>query len=225
MPHSARSSLYKDDLVIFLSPKEQDFLIIWLIFDSFSGASDLACNVTKTQMVAIRCDGQQKHLASTLFPCQEVDFPIRYLGVLLSTHKLPRLVFHPMIDRMANKLHAWKGDLMNRSHRLALIKSTLSTMSIHTAISVELPPWAVKAMNQIMKGFQWMGSNVVHGGKCIVAWSRVQRLLDLGSLGITDLNILGWVLQARWLWLQHTQPTLPWITIQGATGGTVATFF
>jgi hypothetical protein len=69
MPHSARSSLYKDDLVIFLSPKEQDFLIIWLIFDSFSGASDLACNVAKMQMVAIRCDGQQKHLASTLFPC------------------------------------------------------------------------------------------------------------------------------------------------------------
>jgi hypothetical protein len=52
--HSA--SLYADGLVVFLSPKEQDFLITRLIFDSFSGASGLACNITKMQMLAIRCD-------------------------------------------------------------------------------------------------------------------------------------------------------------------------
>jgi hypothetical protein len=56
-----RSSLYVDDLVIFLSPKEQDFLIIRWIFDSFSGASDLTCNISKTQMMAMRCYEQQKN--------------------------------------------------------------------------------------------------------------------------------------------------------------------
>jgi hypothetical protein len=88
---------------------------------------------------------------------------------------------------------------MNRSSRLALIKITLLAMPIHTTLSVELPPWAIRAMNRNMKIFLWMGSDVIHGGKCIVAWSRVQRPLDLGGLGIIDLNILGWVLQTRCL--------------------------
>jgi hypothetical protein len=32
-------------------------------------------------------------MAATLFPCQQVEFPITYLGMPLSTGKLPRSVW------------------------------------------------------------------------------------------------------------------------------------
>lgn len=44
-------------------------------------------------------------------------------------------------------------------------------------------------------------------------WGRVQRPLDLGGLGILDLEILGWALRMRWLWLKKIQPDQPWAAL------------
>jgi hypothetical protein len=63
---------------------------------------------------------------------------------------------------------------MNRTGCLALIKTTLSAIPTYTAISVELPPWLIKGMNKLMKGFLWSGTEVVQKGKSLVAWSKVQ---------------------------------------------------
>jgi hypothetical protein len=195
------------------------------IFDTFGEASGLAYNIAKTQMVAIRCDEEQLALARSLFSCQAVKFSIEYLGIPLSTHKLPRLAFQPLIDKMSDKLPTWKGDLMNRSGHLAFINSTLFAMSVHTTLSIDLPPWVIKAMNRIMKAFLWMGTDVVHGGKCVVAWCCVQRPLALGGLGVVDLKLRCQVLQTHWLWLEHTQPDLPWVVNHGKMDATVAAFF
>jgi hypothetical protein len=52
-------------------------------------------------------------------------------------------------------------------------------------------------MNKIMKGFLWTGTEVVQGGKCCVAWSRVQRPLELGILGVMDLQLFRRALHMR----------------------------
>ena len=42
-------------------------------------------------------------------------------------------------------------------------------------------------------------------GKCgcfLVAWEKVMRPLDLGGLGIHNLEIMGLALQMRWLWIE-----------------------
>jgi hypothetical protein len=59
-----------------------------------------------------------------------------------------------------------------------------------------MPPWFVKALNEIFKAFLWSGTDVVQGGKCAVAWVRVQRLLALGGIGIFDPQRLGIALHA-----------------------------
>lgn len=35
------------------------------------------------------------------------------------------------------------------------------------------------------------GSDVVQGGKCLVAWNNVAKPLELGGLDIKDLRLLG----------------------------------
>jgi hypothetical protein len=66
-----------------------------------------------------------------------VDFPIRYLAVLVT--KLPRSSWQSLIDHVADKLPIWKRNLMHKSGRLTLIKTTLLAIPVHTAISLELP--------------------------------------------------------------------------------------
>jgi hypothetical protein len=107
------------------------------------------------------------------------------------TSKLPRSVLQPLADQMANRLPVWKGKFMHWSGRLTLIKTTLVAISMYTTISTELPPSLRKSMEKIMKGFLWPGSEMMQGGMCLVAWSRVQRPLHLGGLGVTYLTLLG----------------------------------
>jgi hypothetical protein len=160
-----RVSMYADDMVLFFTPIQGDLQLAKAIFELFEKASCLGCNVAKCQMVPIRCSSEKVVLAQELFPCPVKDFPIVYLGIPLSTSKLPKSVFQPMVDKMADRLPAWKGRLMHRSGHLALIKSTLVAMPVYTAISHALPPWVIKAFVQIFRGFLWAGSKATHGGQ------------------------------------------------------------
>jgi len=49
------------------------------------------------------------------------------------------------------------------------------------------------------------------GGHCLLAWPKVTRSLNLGGLGISNLQNLGWALKLRWLWLQKTEPDKAWV--------------
>jgi hypothetical protein len=70
-----------------------------------------------------------------------------------------------------------------------------------------------------------VGSEAVHGGKCLVAWGYVQRPLSLGGLGVKDLKLMGHALQLRWLWLQHTDPSRPWASMPVPKDVVTQTFF
>jgi hypothetical protein len=68
----------------------------------------------------------------------------------------------------------------------------------------------VKAIDKIRRGFSWRGRKDVRGGHCVVGWNKVSKPLSLGGLGIHNLEILGWALNPRWLWLKKTQSDRPW---------------
>lgn len=60
----------------------------------------------------------------------------------------------------------------------------------------------------------WTGRKDANGGSCLVAWEKVMRPIDLGGLGIHNLEIMGWALQMRWLWLEKTSSDQPWAGLQ-----------
>jgi hypothetical protein len=147
--------------------------VLCSMFVLFEGASGLGCNVNNCHMTPIRCSEDPISLATNIFPCQLVDFPVTYLSMPLSVCKLPRTTFQPLIDRMTDRLPMWKGRLLHRSGWLVLIKTTLMAVLIHVTISVELPPWVLKAMHKIMIVFLWSRADEVHGEKCLVGWNQV----------------------------------------------------
>jgi hypothetical protein len=120
-------------------------------------------------MVPIRYDQITINLATSQFPSQVVDFPIKYMGIALSMGKLPKLVWQPLVDKAIDRLPVWKGNMMNRSGRLALIRSSLSSIPIYVSISIRQPGWVHNALIKIMKAILWTGSDVVQGGKCLIA--------------------------------------------------------
>jgi hypothetical protein len=167
--------MYVDDLILFVNPLTQDLQLLRSIFDVFHGASGLGYILSKCQMVLIRCDQTTIDLATELFSCQVMSFPICYLGVPLSVTKLLRSAWQPLLDKVADQLPTWKGNIMNRSGRLALIRSTSPAIPIYVSIKMGLPGWVQNALIKLMKVFLWSGSGEVQGGKCLVAWHDVYR--------------------------------------------------
>jgi hypothetical protein len=44
----------------------------------------------------------------------------------------------------------------------------------------------------------------------VVSWDIITRPLKLGGFGVPNLYFQSWALQAKWLWLEKTDPNRPW---------------
>jgi hypothetical protein len=48
--------------------------------------------------------------------------------------------------------------------------------------------------------FLWRGHKDAKSGHCLLAWPKVCRPVELGGLGISNLQNLNWALWMRWIW-------------------------
>jgi hypothetical protein len=127
-------------------------------------------------------------------PALSWSFLLGIWGIPYAIGKLPRVASQPPMDRVADALLAWKGCLMHKSGWLTLVQTTLSSMSIYTAINLHLPHWLLKPLVKTFKAFLWSGMERVQGSKCMVAWNRAAStwwLVNLSGLDLLDLNLVG----------------------------------
>jgi hypothetical protein len=58
-----------------------------------------------------------------------------------------------------------------------------------------------------------------------MVWSRVQRPLSCGGLGVPDLKLLGIALRARWLWLHRADASWSWASLPPNEDAVTVVFF
>jgi hypothetical protein len=136
--------------------------------------------------------------------------PCQYLGLPLRLGRLRREDEQILIDRVAGKLPNWKGKLLNKAGRLALVQSVQSAVVTYHLTSFHLSKWALKKIDQICRRFLWHGFDNVWHSHDVVHWKRVARPKQLGGLDIIDLERFNTALRLRWPWLQWTNSGKPW---------------
>jgi hypothetical protein len=179
----------------------------------FGAASGLVTKIRRSSVTPIRCQEQDLEVVQNTLPCSVVNFPCRYLGMPLSVRKLSKTEFLLLIEKITDYLPSWKAALMHPASRVALIWVVLTVVPIHHFIVVQCPKWVLKAINKIIRAFLEKGHKDVKGGHCLVGWQHVCLPIDLGGLGILNLEVLSLMLQTRWLWLRKTQPDQPWMSM------------
>ena len=98
------TSMYADDMVIFVNPVKEDVTTLANILNNFGEVSGLQTNFQKSTVVPIRCEAIDLEDVLSNLPAKRGHFPIKYLGLPLSPRRLKRVDFQPLIDKAVNKL-------------------------------------------------------------------------------------------------------------------------
>lgn len=125
---SMRISLYADDAVIFANPIKEEVDSLLNLLKSFGEATGLKLNQGKSFVAPISCDGLSLSDVLQEFGGQTIGFPVTYLGLPISTHRLRMVHFQFILDRIRARLAGWKGKLMNLAGRRVLVRCVLSAL-------------------------------------------------------------------------------------------------
>lgn len=142
-------SLYADDVILFIRPTVQEAMAVKEILAIFGEATGLKTNLSKCSIMPIFGGEEALDEIVHILGCQVQHFPLRYLGLPLSTKKVPKAEFQSLVEAVARKLPSCHGSLMARSGRLVWIKSVLRAIPIYSMMAESLPPWARKEIDAV----------------------------------------------------------------------------
>lgn len=110
----------------------------------FGKTTGLKSNFQKSTALPIRCQGIQLTEVLQNLPAKIGTFPVKYLGLPLSTTRLKAVHFQPLVDKAIGKLSSWSARNMTPAVRLTLVKSVLTDQPIYLLT-------ALNAQKEIMK--------------------------------------------------------------------------
>jgi hypothetical protein len=104
--------------------------------------------------------------------------------------KLTKQQVQPIIDRIADRLPGWKADLLTKVGRKILVQFVLTSMLVYLAMAMDLPPWTLKAIDKIRRGFLWRGRRDAKGDTA--CWSGLRLLAHQNSEALAFPSCSSW---------------------------------
>jgi hypothetical protein len=114
--------------------------------------------VQKSEILPIQCGAIDISAVLGDFQARQGQFLTKYLGLPLQLGRLTRTEEQNLFDRVAAHLPGWKGRLLSKIGRLALVNFVLSLVVIYHMSIFQLSKWAIKQIDKICRSFLWKGA-------------------------------------------------------------------
>jgi len=121
--------LFADDVLLFAKANSSQFHVIHDLFDRFSRASGLKINISKSR--AYYSSGTPHGKITTLTAISGIQSTTslgKYLGFPMLHGRPKKSEFNFIIEKMQTRLASWKNRLLNKTGRLTLATSVLSSI-------------------------------------------------------------------------------------------------
>jgi hypothetical protein len=177
---------YTDDTLLIMHVEAPQLVFLKSLLQTFASSTGLKVNFGKSFLVPINVSDEKTTILSGTLGCQIGTMPFNYLGLSLGTTKPTIQEFMPLLTRIEKRLMGITP-LASYAGRLTLYNSVISSLPTDFMSLVQLPINIIEQINKYRRHYLWRGSDLNKKGKCLAAWSKVQRPKGSGGLGIIDV--------------------------------------
>jgi hypothetical protein len=133
---------------------------------------------------------------STIFGCQGVSFPFKYLGIPMHYRKLSNKDWKLVEERIEKKLSSWKGKYLSVGCHLVLINLVLTSLAMIMMSFFKVPRGVLEKIDYYRSIFYWQIEE--HKKYRLTKWNIICQPKDQGGLGIQNIDIHNHCLLNKW---------------------------
>ena len=171
--------------------------------------SRLNINFGKSALIAFGCDEDWVHQMRLMLCCSMVKLSILYLGISLGANPRRTETWKLVIEKVRKWLSLWKAKLLSRVGRLVLIKLVLNSLLLFYLSIFRIPNSIALQIIKLQRRFFW----VLDGRRKaipLISWDVIQKLKEMGGLGVSDLVVKNTALLFKWWWRFSNDSHLLW---------------
>jgi hypothetical protein len=141
---------YADDTLLIMRADAQELFFLRALLNSFTEATSLKVNFSKSQMLPINVSSEQLEILARTFGCSVGTLPFTYLGLPMGTTK-PRFEdLTPMMDRVERKLSGC-ATWLSYTGRMQMINSAITPICTYAMCTIKLPRGVIENIDRIRK--------------------------------------------------------------------------
>ena len=119
---------FADDILVFTNGTSDSLQGVLQVMETFAGMSGLYINAATSQMFAAGSNLDPLLLEAETKGITVGNFPIRYLGMPLTTRSLTAHDYEPLIDKVRGRMLSWYNKSLSFAGMLQLIKSVIASI-------------------------------------------------------------------------------------------------
>ena len=201
---------FADDILLFCRGDAGSVDILMTAFRNFSLSTGLIFNPSKCNIFFGSVEVTERNKIRTRVGFAEGSFPIRYLGVPLSSKKLSLQHYLPLIAKITGRIHHWSTKLLSYAGRIQLVNSIICSITQYWMHNFPLPKCVLRKIDTICRTFVWTGRNDA-SHKSYVAWKNMCKPRKQGGLGIKNLTVWNQVALLKCLWNISNKSDSLWV--------------
>lgn len=201
---------FADDLLIFFDGSSQSLRGIMQVLRDFQRRTGLALNLRKTSVFVDGNDRVSSRSLAADFGLEQGSLPIKYLGLPLSSARLGRAGYQPLLDKVRQRISSWTARHLSFAGRLQLLQSVIYSIINFWAAVFPLPKGCLEELERLCSAFLWSGApNSARGAK--VSWDSVCTPKESGGLGLKRLVGLNEVYGIKLIWKLFAEGGSLWV--------------
>nr|KYP54501.1 Transposon TX1 uncharacterized [Cajanus cajan] len=190
---------FADDVLLFSKAKTSSMRTIMKVIDLFCDASGMRVNLSKSMAFASqRVSPVRRRRLARISQIHFSSSLGKYLGYRMVHGRVKSQHFQDLVEKVQQRLSSWRGRLLNKARRLALVNSVLTSIPTYNMHIQWLPNQVCEKLDMLARRFLWSGQD--KRGLHLVKWeTSTQRRKD-GGLGVRPTRLQNVALIGKQVW-------------------------
>lgn len=149
--------MFVDDLIIFSKASPHTLHLIMATLRQFHDSADLKANLGKSPIVFGGCPPTAQDQCLQMTGLTENHFPIKYLGVPITSSRLTKIECNGLVEKILAKVHFWGTRNISFAGRAMLINSVVFGVLTYWASVFIMPNEVLTQITKLCRNFLWGG--------------------------------------------------------------------